>query len=102
MARFLALVALAAGLMGCSAIDRLTGDLDNSVLPGAREDAIPGRSQFPDPADSVPIEQPGGGQTVPEQAEAATARSAPAEPAPCAAGDPDCAPTTDDVFADPQ
>jgi hypothetical protein len=48
-------------LASCSYLDRLTGQTDDTVLPGTREDAIPGHSQYPDPNDNVAVEQPGGG-----------------------------------------
>ena len=88
-----ALALAAFSIAGCSYIDRLTGSSDNTVLPGTREDAIPGKSQFPDASDTATIEQPGsqsaqtGTETVPEPA--------------CKAGDPDCKPV-DGTFSDPQ
>lgn len=45
----LVLAACALGLLaGCTYLDTLTGQTDNTVLPGQREDAIPGRSSFPE------------------------------------------------------
>jgi hypothetical protein len=87
------LATLTAMLAGCGAIDRLTGQTDNTVLPGKREDAIPGRSQFPDTPDPV-----------------ATGASQPAEQAPpadsgtgCQPDDPACQPPSgNDTFSDPQ
>lgn len=40
-------------LTGCSYVNSLTGQTDNTVLPGKREDAIPGRSSFPDKPDTT-------------------------------------------------
>jgi len=77
-------------LSGCSYVNSLTGQTDNTVLPGAREDAIPGRSSFPQKQDV---------QT------GSTSKAAPGGAQPgCAAGDPDCKPpsTTGDTFSDPQ
>ena len=96
------LLLLALTVSGCSYLDKLTGDTDNTVLPGAREDAIPGKTQFPDAADTVPIEQPGGGQTAAQQAQTGAAQNAPAAPSACTDNDPDCKPPADDVFSDPQ
>jgi len=39
-------------LTGCSYVNSLTGQTDNTVLPGKREDAIPGRPTFPDKPDT--------------------------------------------------
>lgn len=87
----LILGAIVAALGGCSTINSLTGQTDNTVLPGQREDAIPGRAQFPERAD-VPQET-AGGQSSPGDTTAST----------CSAGDPSCAPPTgDDTFSDPQ
>ena len=93
---------LVAGLLltGCSYVEKLTGQTDDTVLPGQREDAIPGRSQFPD--------QTVAAQTTAEPAvksggePAATSQPQDA-PAPCPADAPDCEPTTaDDMFSDGQ
>ena len=54
MKHALAIAFAAMALASCSAIDRLTGQNDNTVLPGTREDAIPGQASFPT--------QPAGGQ----------------------------------------
>lgn len=51
--RVIVLGSLAAALAGCSTLNNLTGQTDNTVLPGKREDAIPGRAQFPAPGDTV-------------------------------------------------
>lgn len=83
--------ALAAVLGGCSTINKMTGSVDNTVLPGQREDAIPGRAKFPesDPASTASTAS----TAAPPDA---------AEPA-CSADDPDCAPPSgDDTFSDPQ
>ena len=91
-----ALVLASFSAAGCSYIDRLTGSTDNTVLPGTREDAIPGKSQFPDPAERATVEQPGGAT----QTATGDTLTTP-EPA-CKAGDPDCAQPEDGTFSDPQ
>ena len=89
--KFIILGAIVTALGGCSTFNSLTGQTDNTVLPGQREDAIPGRAQFPERAD-VPQET-ASGQSSPGDTTAST----------CAAGDPSCAPPTgDDTFSDPQ
>ncbi len=92
----LVLVVASLSATGCSYIDRLTGSTDNTVLPGTREDAIPGKSQFPEPGDTATIEQPGG------TAQTATGDTATAPEPACKAGDPDCAQPEDGTFSDPQ
>lgn len=90
------LIALSLVLPGCSAIDKLTGQTDDTVLPGSREDAVPGRPSFPSAEERV---SPGGAST----GEPATASAEPStEPAPCPVDDPACAGTSDDAFSDPQ
>ncbi len=87
--------ALAAALAGCSTIDSLTGQTDNTVLPGQREDAIPGRTQFPEASDA--------GTIRPGQAASEPVGGEPPPAAACQDGDPNCAPPTgDDTFSDPQ
>ena len=39
-------------LSGCTYLDTLTGQTNNTVLPGQREDAIPGRPTFPEKQDA--------------------------------------------------
>lgn len=73
--RLVLLGGLAAALAGCSTFNNLTGQNDNTVLPGAREEAIPGRAQFPAPGD-----------TIEPQPSSATS---------CQAGDPSCPPADD-------
>ncbi|PZF78304.1 hypothetical protein DK847_00300 [Aestuariivirga litoralis] len=83
---------LAAGIMtlltGCSYIDTFTGQTNNKVLPGAREDAIPGRSSFPDKPDP----------------QVGTASQPASAGAGCAENDPGCKPpsSTSETFKDPQ
>lgn len=81
-------------LSGCSTLNSLTGQTDNTVLPGQREDAIPGRSKFPEKQD-VAV-GPGGGT--------GGAASAPSDETYCAPDDAACKPpgTTGDTFSDPQ
>lgn len=79
-------------LSGCSYLNSLTGQTDNTVLPGQREEAIPGRPSFPEKPDT----QVG-----------STSKAPAAQPLPgagCAANDPGCKPpaTTGDTFKDPQ
>ena len=92
--RLSARLLLAAGAMtllsGCSYLDTFTGQTNNKVLPGQREDAIPGRPSFPEKADPQvgTASQPAGG----------AAQSG------CTANDPVCNPptSTNDTFKDPQ
>jgi len=97
MKHALAIALIAAALASCSAIDRLTGQNDNTVLPGTREDAIPGQASFPT--------EPAGGQTAagdPAAPQAETA-AAPEEPPACPADDPNCKPPADaGTFSDGQ
>jgi hypothetical protein len=104
----LAAVALAFFLSGCSTLNGLIGEVDNTVLPGSREEAIPGRPTFPEkqdvavgPTPAAPkstVSDPAPISATPE-GEAAT----PAE-AYCAPDDPTCKPpqTTSETFQDPQ
>jgi hypothetical protein len=95
MPRFIiaaALVLVTLSVAGCSYIDRLTGSTDNTVLPGAREDAIPGKSQFPDASE----------QAANKTAQTGTDTTATAPEPACKAGDPDCKPASDGTFSDPQ
>lgn len=86
------IAAVAAVLGGCSTIDRMTGSVDNTVLPGQREDAIPGRAKFPE-SDPASTASTGAPQQAPSGAD---------EPL-CPADDPSCAPPAgDDTFSDPQ
>lgn len=97
LAKSLLALALAMGLTGCSTINSLTGQTDDTVLPGQREEAIPGRTAFPDQPD--PLVAPPAGQ--PRQTETAST-SDPADG--CLPGDPTCQPASGsgDVFSDPQ
>lgn len=94
--RFIMAAGVATVLAGCSTINSLTGQNDNTVLPGQREDAIPGRTKFPEASDAgtirpgQPASEPAGGSEPPP----ATA---------CQDGDPGCAPPQGDgTFSDPQ
>jgi len=101
----LAAVALALFLPGCSTINTLIGEVDNTVLPGSREEAIPGRPTFPEKQDVVVGTAPAS-----NAGSAASAEPAPAtEPvtaveSKCAPDDPACKPpeTTGETFQDPQ
>lgn len=95
----LLVVLLAAGLLGgCSTINSLTGQTDNTVLPGTREEAIPGRPTFPEKQDVAVAPAP----------KAGTAGNTAAGPGEtevyCGPDDPSCKPpaTTGDTFKDPQ
>ena len=87
---------LAAGVLtllsGCTYLDTFTGETNNKVLPGQREEAIPGRPSFPEKPD------PNVGTVSKAPVTATTAQSG------CAANDPGCKPptTTNDTFKDPQ
>ena len=81
-------------LSGCSTLNSLTGQTDNTVLPGQREDAIPGRGKFPERQD-VAVGSPsskGGGTAVAGNETF------------CGPDDPGCAPpgSSGDTFSDPQ
>lgn len=88
---------LAVGLAGCGAFDKLTGSgIDNTVLPGQREDAIPGRSQFPDAGDSGVSRADVPDAGLPPSSSPGTAGGCPID-------DPACQPPSgDDTFSDPQ
>jgi hypothetical protein len=88
---------------GCSYIGKLTGETDNTVLPGSREEAIPGKSQFPDEADTATVQQPGSQADTAAQsgADQAAAEDA-AEKPPCKQDDPTCVESPDGTFSDPQ
>lgn len=89
------MAAVALSLCACSSIDKLTGQTDDTVLPGQREDAIPGRATFPE--NSSTAQAP-----APQTAAPAPAEPAPAEPA-CQPDDAPCQPAADDgTFSDPQ
>lgn len=91
---------LAAGVMtllsGCTYLDTMTGQTNNTVLPGQREDAIPGRASFPEKADP---------KIGTASSTASTTAPAPVNTQPgCTGNDPGCKPptTTNDTFKDPQ
>jgi hypothetical protein len=79
-------------LAGCGTLNSLTGQTDNTVLPGQREDAIPGRAQFPEKQDVAVGSGSGSG------AGAANSETY------CGPDDPACKPpgSTGDTFSDPQ
>jgi hypothetical protein len=85
-------------LAGCGALNNLTGQTDNTVLPGQREDAIPGRSQFPERQDVAVGSPSGSGASSGAGASSATNETY------CGPDDPACKPpgTTGDTFSDPQ
>ena len=97
-AKRLALAGLAAVLLaGCSTINSLTGQTDNTILPGKREDAIPGKPQFPDKPDPTVAKAPADTGAAGDAADTSNV-------ADCAPGDKTCQPptTTGDTFKDPQ
>jgi hypothetical protein len=91
--RYIILLLAGLALTGCGSIDKLTGQTDNTVLPGQREDAVPGRPQFPAPNDSAP-------RTSAPPVETADVPAAPD----CPVDDPACDPMApaDGTFSDPQ
>jgi hypothetical protein len=91
--KLLLAAAAVALLSGCGTLNSLTGQTDNTVLPGQREDAIPGRTKFPEKQD-VAV---GSGSAT------AAGTAAPSESF-CAPDDPACKPpgSTGDTFSDPQ
>lgn len=99
------LLALALPLSGCG---KLFGGVDDTVLPGAREDAIPGQTSFPAPGDDGGVDTTGKGTAdAPADAPPATA-DAQAPAVDCSlkknAADPACADTSsgDGTFSDGQ
>jgi hypothetical protein len=90
--KFLLAAAAVALLSGCSSVNNLLGQTDNTVLPGQREDAIPGRTKFPEKQDVAVGSAGGSGGT------AANTETY------CAPDDAACQPpaTTGDTFSDPQ
>lgn len=92
--RSFARLLLAAGVLtlltGCSYLNTLTGETNNKVLPGTREDAIPGRSSFPEKPDPNVGKAGSGTPAAPSNG--------------CTANDPACKPptSTNDTFKDPQ
>ena len=97
MKHSIAILFLATALAACSAIDRLTGRNDDTVLPGNREEAIPGQASYPT--------EPAGGATTaagPAAPQAETAAASEKATA-CPADDPNCTPPADDgTFSDGQ
>lgn len=89
-ARLLLAVGMMTLLSGCTYLDQMTGQTNDKVLPGQREDAIPGRPTFPEKPDAEV-------GTAAKPAAATTASG-------CTANDPACKPptTTNDTFKDPQ
>lgn len=87
---------LAAGVMtllsGCTYLNTFTGETNNKVLPGQREDAIPGRTSFPEKPD------PNVGTVSSASTSGVNTQTG------CTADDPGCKPptTTNDTFKDPQ
>lgn len=94
-AKLLLAAAAAALLAGCGTLNSLTGQTDNTVLPGQREDAIPGRAKFPEKQD-VAVGSGSG--------PAAATGAAASNETYCAPGDPACKPpgSTGNTFSDPQ
>jgi len=94
VSRLLLAAAALSLLAGCSTFNSLTGQTDNTVLPGKREDAIPGRAQFPEKQDVA----------VGSGAKQAGSQPANANETYCAPDDAACAPpvTSGDTFKDPQ
>ena len=81
-------------LAGCSTFNSLTGQTDNTVLPGKREEAIPGRAQFPEKQDVA----------VGSSTKQGTGQPTGMNETYCAPDDAACAPpgTSGDTFKDPQ
>ncbi|MBI2719015.1 MAG: hypothetical protein HY245_11980 [Rhizobiales bacterium] len=103
------LLLLVSPLTGCSSVKNLLGmGVDDTVLPGAREAAIPGKPSFPDPNDAPPtIEQPGGGVAQSASPNQAPGQQTASGPLPevksaCKPSDPKCKPATGGTFNDPQ
>ena len=94
VSRLLLAAAALSLLAGCSTFNSLTGQTDNTVLPGKREDAIPGRAQFPEKQDVA----------VGSSAKQAGGQPSNVNETYCAPDDAACAPpgTSGDTFKDPQ
>lgn len=92
--RLLLAVGVMTLLSGCTYLDTFTGETNNKVLPGTREDAIPGRASFPEKPD------PNVGTVSKTAAAPAPINTQPG----CTSDDPACKPpaTTNDTFKDPQ
>ena len=92
--KLLIAAAATAVLAGCGTLNSLTGQTDNTVLPGQREDAIPGRTQFPERQDVAVGSSSGSGG----------GGGAASSETYCGPGDPGCAPpgSSGDTFSDPQ
>lgn len=104
----LAAAILALLLSGCTTINGLLGEVDNTVLPGSREEAIPGRPTFPEKQDvavgTAPSAQQGAaGKPAAQPVAPSDEAGAPVE-SHCAPDDPGCKPpeTTGETFQDPQ
>ena len=67
--RTIAAALLLTGLLsGCGSMSNLLGTgVDNTVLPGSREDVIPGKAQFPEAGDPSTL-QPTGSAGAPPPA----------------------------------
>ena len=85
--KIMALGLIVAGLTACSTISKITGQTDDTVLPGQREEAIPGKAQFPESSDVATAPPAAGQQTAAPE---------------CPADDPNCKPQSDGTFSDPQ
>ena len=83
-------------LSGCTYLNTFTGETNNKVLPGTREDAIPGRASFPEKPDP----NVGTASRTASTSAPAASNTLPG----CTANDPGCKPpaTTNDTFKDPQ
>jgi hypothetical protein len=94
--KLLLAAAACALLSGCGTLNSLTGQTDNTVLPGQREDAIPGRSQFPEKQD---VAVGSGSGTA-----SGAGGTAASDETYCAPDDPACKPpgSSGDTFSDPQ
>jgi hypothetical protein len=99
-ARILLAVTALVMLSGCSTMNNLLGETDNTVLPGQREDAIPGRPSFPEKRDVAGAGSGASGTA----ASTGTSSGAATDETYCAPEDPDCKPpaTSGDTFSDPQ
>jgi hypothetical protein len=98
------LLAVAVLLSGCSGFGKLFGGTDDTILPGQREDAIPGHASYPEPGDN------GGVDTTPAAQDQAAAPAVPDVTINCNdpknKKDPACADTSstssDGTFSDGQ
>jgi hypothetical protein len=97
MKQSIAILLLGTALASCSTIDRFTGRIDDTVLPGNREEAIPGQASFPSGSAG------GATKAADPAAPQAEAAATPEKAASCPVEEPNCTPSgVDGTFSDGQ